>query len=226
MIQITSPVIFAAVSIPTPKMENGEITWETTGKKATTSITYHTVGWTIHKQEIPSGNVEASGVPYAVIMGEESGSEDLPNGQVRTTFTYSKEEVTDALVRAKDSTGKSMAVKNGEIVYVSAIMVVRSGNTVISPQYKDLSRIKKAQTWGSPSDLDQYYNIPMTLSLAKEEIHKITKIIGDPEITEIVTTEVPGTTINVTFSESITRNGKTAKIKESYLQKRMDKKRD
>jgi len=84
-----------------PYMENGKIHWYVISKKATSNITYHTVGWTIHKQPTVNGDIERDGQPYGVMMGEQINEVDIGGGLVFTEFECNVEEVTDALSQAR-----------------------------------------------------------------------------------------------------------------------------
>lgn len=224
---IFKPIFTYAAPGDDPLMENGFISWQTEGKKATSSIYYRTIGWTIHKERIPSGNVTSSGVPYGNIMMQQV--DEYPSsrpGFLITEFESSDTEVKKGLNQVKDKNGNPLQWKNGETVYLSAIMEVRQGDGKggyrVLGTYKDLSKVKASQPWANPSDFDQYFNKALKLDLLPEEVHKIIKVNGKVVADNVVVTDLPGTTHNVQFDKLYNYNGRRLEIKKSYFERRLE----
>lgn len=205
-----------------PIMKNGVITWETEGKRATTNVYYRTVGWTVHKEKIPNGDISQSGKPYGKFMMQQI--EEIPSkiiGNVITKFKCSWENnVKVGLIQAD----KNIDWKNGEKVYLSAIMEVRQGDGFggykVLGTYTDLSKLKSSQNWINPNDFDQYFNKELVLSLPPEDIHKKVKINGEIISDEIVYSGLPGEQKLIKFDEKITYKGKEYALNRSCVELR------
>lgn len=208
-------------------MQRGVIKWTTEGKKRTSSIYYKTIGWNVHKQKIPSGNVSTSGVPYGKFymqQVDEYASSEV--GNVITVFECLADDVKKGLAQAKDSSGKMLEWKNGETVYLSAIIQVRKGDgkggyTVLGT-YNDLEPLRNSQSWASPGDFDQYFNKPLKLDLLPEEVHKKIKIGGELISDEVVDNTLPGEFSLVKFDEKIEYKGKTYSLQRSCIENRLE----
>ncbi len=205
-----------------PIMSNGVISWDTEGKAATSGIYYRTIGWNIHKQYIPSGNisqelkVEGNTKPYATVKMDQLGSIPIEGDRVKTFFEVTKDEVDKALYEV------GLDWQTNEYIYLSAITEVRQGtyeDYKLLGTYQDLDALKNSQGWAKPDDFNQYFNRKVKLDLSPTPIQEVYKVNG--EVVEDLTidrgTKLPGEIHYTTFPQTIEIDGGVATLKESYV---------
>lgn len=198
-----------------PVMTNGIIRWETEGKKATSGIYYRTIGWNVHKEFVPSGNISKSGVKYGRMVMEQIGETPTTNGQVKTFFRVPKQDVDRALQMV------SLEWQQGETVYLSAVTEVRQGtydNYKVLGRYDNLQDLKKSQPWSKPDDFDQYFNRKIKLDFQPIDIVEV-HLVNGREINRIDKgKKLPGEIHSTTIAKSIDFNGVSAELTKSYVE--------
>lgn len=198
-----------------PVMEDGIITWDTEGKKATSGIYYRTIGWNVYKEFVPSGNISKSGVKYGRMVMEQIGQIPTTNGQVKTFFEVEKAEVDRALGMI------SLDWQQGETVYLSAVTEVRQGtydNYKVLGRYDNLQDLKKAQPWSKPDDFDQYFNRKIKLDFQPIDIVEV-HLVNGREVNRIDKgKKLPGQVHSTTIAKSIDFNGVSAQLTKSYVE--------
>lgn len=198
-----------------PVMTNGIIRWETEGKKATSGIYYRTIGWNVHKEFVPNGNISKSGVKYGRMVMEQIGETPTTNGQVKTFFRVPKKDVDRALQMV------SLDWKQGETVYLSAVTEVRQGtydNYKVLGRYDNLQDLKKAQPWSKPDDFDQYFNRRIKLDFQPIDIVEV-HLVNGREVNRIDKgKKLPGDVHTTTIAKNIDFNGVSAQLTTSYVE--------
>ena len=140
--------------------DDGEIEMTFTSKKASTSITYRTVGWMLHLDDIKGRNPSAGNrIDFTGNAFVETNSEPTPGkpGFVNTTFAVP----ADAIMKGMGKLKTTLDLEEGETVYLSAIFnTLNAGNYRTGPHHS-YSSILNAAGWGSQTkkDLEDYYNV-------------------------------------------------------------------
>lgn len=121
--------------------EDGNWTFETTDTKATNSITWETIGFTVCR--VPTGG-DPTTVSERVEIYLDSGNkiERDDGSTVYVKFTITEKVVSDALEMA----GLGGIIKDGDKIYLNGIFRVRQGNT-IRGVYNTLEGIRGAEQW-------------------------------------------------------------------------------
>lgn len=169
LISIFPTQIFAANSVHVE--DDGSITFNTISKEATTGIKFRTVGFTVHRTpQCNSTQCDPQSGPHGEIRIQQVGP-DVPYGedQVKTFFEVPEEMVSKALEDAGLED-----ISYGGTIYLSAIFhVLHYSNNVLvseSGDFVDLQHIKSAESWASPGDFRQYFDVPVPYT-AKFRLH-------------------------------------------------------
>jgi hypothetical protein len=123
-----------------------EATFTVTGTAATSSITYETIGWQIGIDFGSDGDKDYEGDYYDSQLSGKTGSMPV----VLTIL-----EIFEELNVPNDK------YKLGGTMYFDAIQVVKKGDDVISPEYRDAASIIAAQDWDATTEanFESYYDI-------------------------------------------------------------------
>lgn len=147
MLPITKAYAAANVS-----MENGEIYFNTTSKKASGGTRYKTVGWTVTRNPTYGDPTTTS---YGKMLNMTQDDEiDNGDGTVTTYFSVSEAAVTKALLDAK-----MPDIKPGDTIYLNSVFVVTENGVEQDPLYYTKAGISGARGWANKGDFDQYYDI-------------------------------------------------------------------
>lgn len=108
-----------------PYMNKGKIHMYTISKAATSGIYYQTIGFTVHKQKAPNGDV--SKISHGTMMLKQDKEYALSSDPTMlvTEFVVDQKEVTSALNQVRDKNGNQETWKDGETIYLSHIIEVR-----------------------------------------------------------------------------------------------------
>ena len=184
---------------PIVRMEEGVITFITTDTKATSSIRWKTVGFTVlgktcntKSDSTYSGGNPIALKPYGILdlsKGDKNSTSD--DKYVYTTFSIKKKDVVDALIKAGL---ENLAV--GSTVYLNGIFQVIHGDHDFGGKIYTLKEIQKAESWRNPNDFVDRFDIPVKFDPAKEDIklQYITEsgqsLGGETELAKILPSEV------------------------------------
>ncbi|WP_051650566.1 DUF5704 domain-containing protein [Lachnoclostridium phytofermentans] len=182
---------------PKVDMEKGIIKFITVDTKATTSIRWKTVGFTVRGKTCNTkgdstyngGNPIAS-KPYGILHLVKGVSE--PIGEyVYTTFTLKEQDVKDALI---DAGLENLTV--GSTVYLNGIFQVTHDGKDYGKKKYTLQEIQNAESWRNPNDFVDRFDIPVKFDPAKEDIklQYITEsgqsLGGETELAKILPNEI------------------------------------
>lgn len=146
----------------------GTLTFTTTDTKASTSIRWKTVGFTVCREKT-NGNPlqDTDGNPktkdYATIW-LPTGEKDDPTGyktereigdnQVEVTFVVYEDAINDAF----KGTGLE-EIKDNDIIYLNGIFKVKHGDKELSQKYYTEEGIKGAEDWANKDDFIDHFDL-------------------------------------------------------------------
>lgn len=151
------------------KMKKGELIFKTTDTKATSSITWSTVGFTITREPCLDGAKANGGYPTklqhaAIILDPKWKEERISGDTVIVTFTIPKKVVDKALIDAGFD-----GIKPNDIIYLHGIFqVLHSGKNYGNKIY-DLPTIMKAEAWRNPDDFRDRFDLKVPFAAADSE---------------------------------------------------------
>lgn len=142
--------------------ESGALTFTTTDTKASSSIKYRTVGFTISN---------LARTQSVVLMLEEDTSHDLGNGSIETTFSTDRNTLFERIGETDPAWQHELYQNGGEVWLDGVFTIVSYGDILggLSNQGRShwgeihytLSQIKNARSWADPGSLNQYYNLKL-----------------------------------------------------------------
>nr|WP_260866459.1 DUF5704 domain-containing protein [Paenibacillus xylanexedens] len=202
---------------------SGSIKFTTTSTKASTSIRYKTVGFTVARNaRCTSTNcAPQQGGPYGVIRITQVDEKDNGDGTVTTLFEVPVDKVNDALENAGLET-----ISNGGQIWFSSIFHVLHGSREDLTDHVSLQSIKNAESWADPSRFRQYYDIPITMNA----YYPVTKIYRTSEGVEMFTAKIENNASpdrnwpvgqrvdEVSLDKTYSFQGNSYKLVKSYVQ--------
>lgn len=145
--------------------EEGMIKFVTYDTKATTGITWKTVGFNITRKTcLPNGDPTI--LPHATIKLDERWKKEKPYGdKVEVTFTIPKDVVDAALSKQGFDD-----IQNNDILYLHGIHQVMHGTTP-GNIYQNLKGISNAEKWNNPDDFKDRFDIQVVYHSAIEKVY-------------------------------------------------------
>ncbi len=161
-ISITTLKIYAGGEDDLKFDSNGALTFTTTDTKATTSVKYRTVGFTISN---------LARTQSVVLMLEEDTSRDLLDGSIESIFSTDRDTLFERIGETDPAWQRELYQNGGEVWLDGIFTIVSYGEILggLSDQGRSewgevhytLPRIKTARAWADPDSLDQYYNLKL-----------------------------------------------------------------
>lgn len=202
-------------------MQKGIISMFFEDKKATTGITYHTVGFIVHPTIAP--NRDAVRGPHGNMIDskfQEIKSVDIAGGKVRTYFVIEKDDVSLAMENAGMGQWQS-----GQTMYLDSVFEVLHNGKRVGDYYYTYDDIVSAESWSDKTreDLKDYFNIAVKYNSDKFPLNKKIILNGIEVSNEEIGQFESGTPHKVNFEPSITAGGVTGQIEKSYFVKNYTK---
>lgn len=205
-----------------PTFEEGVIYFYTLSQKATTSITYKTVGFVIHRDSRCSGgNCFPTNGDYGEVSMTQYKEIEVGNGQVQTFFKVPVNQVKAALIKAGLE-----KIKENDLIYMSAIFEVLHNGVSTGKKYYQLSTtsrgsgIKEAEPWANPNQFEQYYDRPVPFNGEDYSVDAYYILEGGKITSPLKTVNVAKLKNNETaeyhFDSPTTIGGKKYEIVKSY----------
>lgn len=164
--------------------KTGIMTFETYDKKASTNITWETVGFTVTRVSCLKGSTNNGGypsrLPHGTLMLEPGWKTEKPQGnQVHVTFNIPKQAVSDALVKAGYT-----EIKENDIIYLHGIIQVWHGTNKYGSPWVSLPGISSAELWGSETkqDFRDRYDLEVEYHNPDPQPFKITYMYSTGEV--------------------------------------------
>lgn len=170
--------IFASTK-PTVRIDKttGELEFVTTDTKASTSITWETIGFNICRQETfgnpikdTDGNSKTKDYATIWLKDGEKQEDVISDSKVRVTFTLSEDVINKAL----EGTGLE-TIQDNDTIYLNGIFRVLHNGKAQPGYYRTLSSITNAEAWRNPDDFEDRFDIPVKYYSSNElypvEIH-------------------------------------------------------
>lgn len=131
--------------------DTGEFTFETEDTKASTNITWETIGFNVCREwtEDPTKIAHAK---FDLLDGQRKEKE-IPGNKYRVTFTFTDQQVDDAF----EGTGLE-TIQDNDHIYINAVIKVHNG-TKEQDVYETLEGIKNAEAWYNKEDFDDRFNL-------------------------------------------------------------------
>ncbi|WFR58726.1 DUF5704 domain-containing protein [Anaerocolumna sp. AGMB13025] len=162
---------------PNVKITDGELKFTTIDKKASTTIRWKTVGFTICKQNTrgyprqdTDGNTKTKDYATIKLDDDDKREVDIGDGKVEVTFWVNEEAINAAL--DKTSLG---SIKDGDTIYLNGIFHVLRGDKEEKTDYYDwkgehgIADALLPVTWaGGASDFQDHFNIPVEYNTTKK----------------------------------------------------------
>lgn len=147
-------MVMALEPKPPVRIEKGCFIFTTTDQKATTSITWKTIGFNICRVK----TADPLSVPHAPLMLDDDYAETSPpiDGKVNVTFTIPKEVVNEAL-KAFDYD----PIKEKDLIYFNGIIQVYHGTTPVGKPHETRKSIEEAEKWIKIDDFADRFNVPV-----------------------------------------------------------------
>lgn len=206
------------------RIEKGTLIFVTTDTKATSGITWKTVGFTITRQKCLSGSAKNGGYPtklkHATLWLDSNGKVEELNQDGKTytvTFTVKEEVVTKALSKAGMDD-----IQDNDILYLHGIFQVMHGGKNFGGKKDNLPDIKKAEMWKNPNDFKDHFDIEVKYEASENKAPiyleyrtETGQVIRSDILPKEQWTE-PKQTAKIVLEEKIEYNNKTYTIKQSY----------
>lgn len=148
--------------------EEGNLIMTTHDKKATSQITYRTIGWVIKRYDMP---MHASGQQYAIIpISDNVKYVDDPKNSAYVYCVYKGDkEMIASTINGVSNFWKNYLYKNGDTVYIDEIMTVVEGTKVCGglngnrgkywgEVYFNYDGISEARKWASKENLKTHFD--------------------------------------------------------------------
>ncbi len=129
----------------------GEFTFETVDTKASTNITWETIGFNVCREwtEDPTKIAHAK---FDLLDGQRE-QEEIPGNKYRVTFRFTEEQVNDAFKGTALET-----IQDNDHIFINAIIKVHNG-TKQKDVYETLEGIKNAEDWYNKEDFYDRFNL-------------------------------------------------------------------
>lgn len=141
---------------------DGSLYYVTREKKATGSVKYYTIGWTIKRYDMP---IDAPGQQYVIVTKSNYKPDEVDPQDSRYVYCYyrsDKEEILEA-VKSVSLDWYNTLELYGDTVYIDSVMTVKvgdeqkgylyQGGQYTGEVYFDYEGIASARDWASPSSL-------------------------------------------------------------------------
>ncbi len=154
MMILPSNKIVAVEDKPPVRIEYGKFIFTTTDTKATTTITWKTVGFNICRVK----TADPLSVPHARMMLDDEYKKEKPtsDGKVEVTFTIPKELVNQALTKFDYD-----PIKEKDLIYFNGIIQVYHGTTPVGKEHETRFSIEAAENWANKDDFADRFNLPV-----------------------------------------------------------------
>lgn len=141
---------------------DGSLYYVTREKKATGSVKYYTIGWTIKRYDMP---IDAPGQQYVIVTKSNYKPDEVDPQDSKYVYCYyrsDKEEILEA-VKSVSLDWYNTLELYGDTVYIDSVMTVKvgdeqkgylyQGGQYTGEVYFDYEGIAGAREWASPSSL-------------------------------------------------------------------------
>ena len=203
-------------------MSDGNLFFVTYDTKASSTIRWRTVGFTITTKKC-LGKTGNGGYPAKYqhtkiyLKDTQRISENLSDGRIKNTFTIPESEVTKALIEG----GFSDTLRDGGTIYLNGIFRVTKNGADITGNIDNLNEIKKAQAWRNPDDFEDRFDIKVTYKAALQSVKVVYLTTKGAKIHEATLAKSywkkPGDTFSYTLYETKNYNGEKYCLEESYF---------
>ena len=141
---------------------DGNLYYVTREKKATSSVKYYTIGWTIKRYDMP---IDVPGQQYVIVTKSNYKPDEVDPNNDKYVYCYyrsDKEEILQA-VKSVSTEWYNTLVRYGDTVYIDSVMTVKvdgeqkgylyQGGQYTGEVYFDYEGIAGARDWASPESL-------------------------------------------------------------------------
>ncbi len=200
----------------------GAISFTTKDTKATTDITWGTVGFTITRKPcLPNG--DPTKYPHATLWMTPDMKDDTNDSGSHTyvKFTIPVEDVNKALNAAGFE-----EIQENDLIYVHTIFQVYHDGKPHGKRIYTLNDIKGAESWNNTSDFDDHFDVPTLYHGGKSPVTTLYLDASGKVIKKVEMEPVePGKKTTLTFDKTMTYGGKKLYICKSYILKQSTGKR-
>ncbi|BCN32408.1 DUF5704 domain-containing protein [Anaeromicropila herbilytica] len=198
------------------KTQKGEIIFVTKDTKATSSITWSTVGFTICRSEcLPNGGYPTK-LKHATIYLKDNWKHQIDNhnGTYTVIFTIPEEEVNNALVNLKYA-----KIQDNDIIYLNGIFQVWHNGKKHDGKIYNLPTIQKAESWRNPKDFKDHFDIKVQYHSSGAQpvtvryITQANKVISEEKLAPVKL----GKMVNVTLDKEKNYESQTLALAQSTI---------
>ncbi|BCN32383.1 DUF5704 domain-containing protein [Anaeromicropila herbilytica] len=195
---------------------NGIIYFETEDTKATTKITWSTVGFNICRRECLSNGGYPTKLKHATILLKQFKRDETNNhdGTVTVSFTLLKGDVDRALLAAGCE-----KIKDNDTIYFNGIFQVWHYGKKYGKEINNLPTIEKAEPWRNPKDFEDHFDIKVQYHSSGPQpvtvryITQANKVISEEKLAPVKL----GKMVNVTLDKEKNYGGQTLALAQSTI---------
>lgn len=148
----------SAAEKPKVEIEDGILTFVTKDTKASTNITWKTIGFNICRVPTNGDPTKTKHATLYLSQGEKK-EKIIDSKTVEVTFTISEEVINQAF----EDAGLHTIIKDGDEIYLNGIFKVMHGTTELTKEYHKLygktDGISEAELWNDKSDFEDRFDL-------------------------------------------------------------------